>query len=225
MNELINTQDGSHSLLSERFGVTYHSRYGAIQESRHVFIEAGLYFQAIQAKELHILEMGFGTGLNAYLTLLVGDEKKLHISYEAIEAYPLTLEEANQLNYPQCLGVSPANEGLFYKMHELSWGESHQLTTGFSLTKHLIKLENFKPGVADYFHLVYFDAFSPSAQPELWEPPIWKKLYDAIAPGGALVTYCAKGMFKRNLRDAGFGVESLPGPPGKREMTRAIKPS
>lgn len=224
MNELISTQDGSHSILSERFGVAYHSRYGAIQESLHVFIQAGLYFQAFQTKKLHILEMGFGTGLNAFLSMLEGRNKNLEVNYEAIDAYPLSTEEASLLNYPACLEVDNETGALFYEMHKKSWGEHHQLTPAFSLKKHLIKLEDYQPEQPDYFNLIYFDAFSPTAQPELWEPPIWEKLYHAIAPGGTLVTYCAKGAFKRNLRAVGFNIENPPGPPGKREMTRALKP-
>lgn len=221
MREIFSTQDGSHSLYSHQFRDTYHSRYGAIQESRHVFIQAGLFYKLPCVKTLHILEMGFGTGLNAYLTLLESDSRDVRILYDTIEAYPISLEEAKQLNYPVLL-AAPHTEAVFGQMHSLGWGEQHQLSAQFTFRKWQEDLLSFD--LPESVDLIYFDAFSPETQPELWEPPVWKKLYTALNPDGILVTYCAKGIVKRHLRDAGFKVESLPGPPGKREMTRAIKP-
>jgi tRNA U34 5-methylaminomethyl-2-thiouridine-forming methyltransferase MnmC len=221
-NALIETQDGSHSLLSGVFGVSYHSKYGAIQESSHVFIQAGLHWKALHSKQLRILEIGFGTGLNAYLTLLETQRLGLKVFYETIEAYPISIEQAAALNYPLILEYSAPPPALFMQLHEAPFGEATLITTRF----HLLKLQmNF--GDIQYsnaFDLVYFDAFAPDAQPELWEQPMLQKIFVALAPGGVMVTYCAKGYVKRNLKAVGFQVEALPGPPGKREMTRCVKP-
>ncbi|HMQ45878.1 MAG TPA: tRNA (5-methylaminomethyl-2-thiouridine)(34)-methyltransferase MnmD [Saprospiraceae bacterium] len=220
---LIETQDGSHSLLSQQLGVSYHSRYGAIQESRHVFIQAGLQYQMLKQKQgIRILEIGFGTGLNALLTLLEAEQYKYPIHYVGLEAYPIALHQVAQLNYPHQL----AQEGLdlpalFRQLHESNWGEWHSISPFFHFRKELIHFEE-----ADYteaFDLIYFDAFAPGAQPELWEKPLMQSMYQALRPDGVLVTYCAKGMVKRTLREVGFRVIGLPGPPGKREMTRAEK--
>lgn len=221
-NALIETQDGSHSLLSGVFGVSYHSKYGAIQESSHVFIQAGLHWKVLHSKQLRILEIGFGTGLNAYLTLLETQRLGLKVFYETIEAYPISIEQAAALNYPLILEQSAPPPTLFMQLHEAPFGEANLITTRF----HLLKLQmNF--GDIQYsnaFDLVYFDAFAPDAQPELWEQPMLQKIFVALAPGGVMVTYCAKGYVKRNLKAVGFQVEALPGPPGKREMTRCVKP-
>lgn len=221
MREIFSTQDGSHSLYSHQFRDTYHSRYGAIQESKHVFIQAGLFYKLPCAKTLHILEMGFGTGLNAYLTFLESASRDIRVLYDTIEAFPVSQEEAGQLNYPAILSASQT-EAVFFKMHSLSWGEPHQLSPQFTFRKWQEDLLAFH--LPESVDLIYFDAFSPETQPELWEPPVWEKLFKALNQEGILVTYCAKGIVKRHLRNAGFKVESLPGPPGKREMTRATKP-
>ncbi len=218
-NALIETQDGSHSLLSGAFGVSYHSRYGAIQESSHVFIQAGLHWKALQSKQLRILEIGFGTGLNAYLTLLEAQRLDLKVQYESIEAYPISIEQATTLNYPQIL--EPAAPTLFMKLHAAPFGATSTLTAHFHLLKQQILFHNIQ--YAGEFDLVYYDAFAPDAQPELWEEPMLKKIYEALKRGGIMVTYCAKGYVKRNLKAVGFQVEALPGPPGKREMTRCLK--
>lgn len=219
-NTLIETQDGSHSLLSGVFGVSYHSRYGAIQESSHVFIQAGLHWKALQSKTLRILEIGFGTGLNAYLTYLEGSRLDLKIHYESIEAYPISIEQAAALNYSQILEPAYARR-MFLEMHEAPFGIEAWLTTHFHLLKQQILFSDIQYSAA--FDLVYYDAFAPDAQPELWEQPMLQKIYDALKPGGIMVTYCAKGYVKRNLKAVGFQVEALPGPPGKREMTRCLK--
>ncbi len=219
-NVLIETQDGSHSLLSGAFGVSYHSRYGAIQESAHVFIKAGLHTKAIHSKQLRILETGFGTGLNAYLTLLEAQRLHLDVYFESFEAYPVSMEEAAALNYPAILeaGVSPT---LFMDLHKAQFGEKTLITKEFHLLKQMLDFNEIQH--AGSFDLVYFDAFAPDEQPELWEQPMLRKVYDALNTGGILVTYCAKGYVKRNFKAVGFQVEALPGPPGKREMTRCIK--
>lgn len=218
-NALIETQDGSHSLLSGVFGVSYHSRYGAIQESSHVFIRAGLHWKALQTKQLRILEIGFGTGLNAYLTLLETQRLDLKVHYESIEAYPISIGQAAALNYPKIL--EPESPTLFMELHTAPIGTVAPVTTNFHLLKEQILFHDIQ--YAGEFDLVYYDAFAPDAQPDLWEEPMLKKIYDALKPGGIMVTYCAKGYVKRNLKAVGFQVEALPGPPGKREMTRCLK--
>lgn len=218
---IFETQDGSHSIYSEDHGVSYHSKYGAIQESRHVFIEAGLRHLAIGRSDIGILELGFGTGLNAYLSLLEADARKLEIYYEAVEAFPISVEQASLLNYPSQVDAPATLAGQFMKLHTLPWEEEYSLNSYYTFRKVHSRFENYWP--QPRFDVVFFDAFAPNAQPELWEETILEKMYEALLPGGVLVTYCAKGVVKRRLRSVGFDVEALPGPPGKREMTRGIK--
>lgn len=219
MSKIFETQDGSHSIYSESYGVSYHSKYGAIKESMHVFIQAGLFYRIPGAEQLSVLDIGFGTGLNALLTLVEAGKRQLPVYYEAIEAYPISVEEAAQLNYPVLLDSNLSD--IFLQMHEMPWGESRQITPYFSFCKKQSRFESL--GYAEAFDVVYFDAFAPNAQPELWEEDILKKMYDALKEKGVLTTYCAKGVVKRCLKRLGFAVESLKGPPGKREMTRAVK--
>lgn len=220
---IVETQDGSHSLISERFGVSYHSKYGAVQESRHVFIEAGLHLKLPGLSVVNVLEMGFGSGLNALLSLLAAHETEKAITYHAVEAFPITLEQAQALNYSDFLASdSIPYQALFQELHRCSWGEEHPISDKFTFLKWLSTIEDqILP--SSFYHVVYFDAFAPSSQPELWTPDVLGKFYDALTPGGVLVTYCAKGTVKRALKSLGFKVEGIPGPPGKREMTRAIK--
>ncbi len=218
--KIFETQDGSHSIFSEAYGVSYHSRYGAIQESRHVFIEAGLYPLLLTRQKIKVLEIGFGTGLNAFLTFLETTRREVEIHYRGIEAYPITAEQARQLNYPAQLQWDDLRP-VFLSMHDDTWGETQQLGDRFYFRKDQIRIEALVLEPA--FDLIYFDAFAPNAQPELWEEPILSAMYQALTEQGVLVTYCAKGVVKRILKNLGFSVESLPGPPGKREMTRAVK--
>lgn len=220
IDEIFETQDGSHSILSRRYGVSYHSKYGAIQESRHVFIEAGLYDKALQQKNISILEIGFGTGLNALLTFYEAERHEWNIRYEAIEAYPIELSQAAQLNYANQL-KSESLQAVFSALHEYSWDDQHDFSPYFSFRKVRKLFQDIQ--YEDQFDLIYFDAFAPNAQPELWEPPFLALLYKALHNGGTLVTYCAKGSVKRAFKEVGFTIEALPGPPGKREMTRCIK--
>jgi tRNA U34 5-methylaminomethyl-2-thiouridine-forming methyltransferase MnmC len=219
MNKIFLTDDGSHSLMSETFGDSYHSKFGAIQESQHVFIEAALNYLTAKGKtDLTILEIGFGTGLNVLMTFREAERQNLKIHYLTIEKYPLSIEQAETLNYAEQLMVDSA---VFKTLHSCNWGENVQLSTHFSFEKRendcqSIDLEN----VAD---IIYFDAFAPQIQPELWETPILQSLFTALKIGGVLTTYCAKGAVKRALKEVGFQLESLPGPVGKREMTRALK--
>ncbi|MEM6726158.1 MAG: tRNA (5-methylaminomethyl-2-thiouridine)(34)-methyltransferase MnmD [Bacteroidota bacterium] len=227
-NALFLTGDGSHSISSGKFGVSYHSRHGAIQETQHVFIDAGLRFKAVQSDSISILEIGFGTGLNALMTYLEAAKRNLSIHYHTIEAYPIDPDFLDQFNYIELLAGehpvsldAPIASFAFRQMHALAWNEMHVLDPPFYFHKMLGLFEevSFPSGI----ELVYFDAFAPNAQAEFWEVPFLQKVYDCMAPEGALVTYCAKGSFKRNLKAVGFTVERLPGPPGKREMTRALK--
>ena len=220
MNELFQTQDGSHSIFSEQFGVSYHSKYGAIQETQHVFINAALRFKAVLQTDLHILEVGFGTGLNAYMTLLEALRRNLHIRYTAFEAFPISLEAAKQLNYIDLLPTSDF-AAQFLQLHEAPWNQSIPIQPNFLFEKCLQTFQSIE--AVEAFDIIYFDAFAPTAQPELWEADLLSKMYIALKREGVLVTYCAKGVVKRTLKAVGFQIEALKGPPGKREMTRAIK--
>lgn len=218
--KLVKTEDGSHSLFVEALDENYHSIYGAIQEAKHVFIEAGLhYFKAKAA--LRILEIGFGTGLNAFVTYLENQTNQQQIDYVGVEAFPVVSSEYNMLNYAKELEAD-VHQSQFLKLHEVAWEGSQTIDTHFKLTKLETTFEALK--IASYhFDIIYFDAFAPSAQPELWSQEIFDKMYAALKPNGILVTYCAKGVVKRTMKAAGFTIEGLPGPKGKREMTRAIK--
>lgn len=221
LTEMFETQDGSHSLIALDYGVSYHSKYGAVQESRHVFIEAGLYPLLLKKKPLQLLEIGFGTGLNAFLTFLEAERLQIPIHYEAIEAFPLAVNLISALNYPKT-AASDAYPGIFQELHETPWEADVQVGSFFTLHKRKEKAEvlHYLPR----FDLIYYDAFAPGAQPELWETQVLSAMYLALKPGGVLVTYCAKGEVKRRLKTIGFSLESLQGPPGKREMIRARKP-
>jgi len=221
------THDGSHTLYSPELNENYHSINGAVDESTHVFIEAGLK-PVLQAKKgIYVLEVGFGTGLNAWLSACYVQKNYPDslVSYVALEPYPVPPEIIGQLNYTQAPvsnSLSPMRE-LYYQLHETPWEtETKVLYNQFHLRKFPVRLEEFKPYWL--FDLIFYDAFAPGKQPEMWEKSLFKSLYDKTVPGGTLVTYCAKGQFKRDLREIGWEVESLPGPTGKREMTRAIKP-
>ncbi len=213
------TEDGSSSLFHIGLNETYHSIHGAIQESRHVFIENGL--EALlqkKKKEIAILEVGFGTGLNALLTLLRTKSEGVQITYTAIEAYPLSLETLSLLNYSTVLEATID----FQKIHHCEWNVLAQISENFMLEKLHKKIYDvvFEK---QSFDLIYFDAFAPSKQPEMWEPSILEKVVEAMKPNGTFVTYSSKGQLKRDLISLGLSVEKLPGPPGKREMIRAIK--
>lgn len=215
------TGDNSHTLYSERFKATYHSIRGAISESKHVFIQNGLQFvhEQLQAKEISILEVGFGTGLNAFMTYMYAKEHDLKINYHSIEAYPVPLSATPRFNYAN--EFSDREKIVFNQMHQQEWNRVGQISGSFSFTKHLCLLEEFSSKQKN--DIIYFDAFSPSEQPELWTETIFKKMYDLLHPNGVLVTYCAQGQMKRNMKQAGFKVKALPGFGSKREMTRGEK--
>lgn len=210
---IVTTADGSHSLYIAEFDEHYHSVHGAIQESKHVFIDAGLRPLA-SLPQLNILEIGFGTGLNALLTFLSAPDQKIH--YTSLEAFPVEASVASSLNYCGLLG---SNEQAFFEnMHNCEWERDIIISENFSLHKMKAKLQEAEFEMQ--FDLVYFDAFAPRVQPELWTEEIFSKLFSVMTANSILVTYCAKGEVKRNLKKAGFIVETLPGPPGKREMVR-----
>ena len=208
MIKIITTSDGSHSLLNTELDETYHSKHGALQESLHVFIKNGLdHFAAInQVEEVRIFEVGFGTGLNALLA--ARSEKK--VNYTSIEAFPLSAEIYTQLNYEP--------KDLLLQLH----ANSQLATRNFKFTKLNATLQSIDLS-GSRFDIIFFDAFAPSKQPELWELAMIKKVCDTLTPGGLFVTYCAKGQLKRDLRSLNLEVETLPGPPGKKEMVRGTK--
>lgn len=218
--EIIVTGDGSHSISVPELNVAYHSVHGAIQESMHVFIKAGLIDSGIfdYIGVHNVLEVGFGTGLNALLTLVEADKHKNRIYYTAIEPYPLDKEIIDQLNYCEQLGQQNS-QPLFKRMHGCNWEEMFEITQYFRLTK--LKRNLFDHSSEDPYSIIYFDAFAPNAQPELWTKEVFDKMYSILQPGGILVTYCSKGDVRRNMIAAGFEVEKLPGPLRKREMLRA----
>lgn len=213
--EIIITSDGSTTIHLPDWNEQYHSIHGAIQEAKHVFIKNGLNF--ISSDEISILEIGFGTGLNCFITFLETQKK---INYVGIEAYPVNKEEAKKMNYITELNAEKY-KSLFDKIHSISWGKTHKITSNFTLTK---RKEFFKD-ISDNnkFNLIYFDAFGARVQPELWTEEIFQKMYKALKINGVLVTYAAKGSVRRAMLSVGFSVERLQGPPGKREMLRATK--
>lgn len=217
---LFETKDGSHSIFSDKYGVSYHSKYGAIQETQHVFINAGLRLKAVEQSDISILEIGFGTGLNAFMTFLENEKRGLSIDYVGVEAYPISMEIANTLNYAAQVN-QPESQAVFQKLHELKWNDTAAISPYFKLTK--VKKMFQELDYKNQFDIIYFDAFAPTSQPELWEIPLLTSMFEALKTNGILVTYCAKGQFKRDLKTVGFTVEAIPGPPGKREMTRALK--
>ncbi|MDR0294917.1 MAG: tRNA (5-methylaminomethyl-2-thiouridine)(34)-methyltransferase MnmD [Prevotellaceae bacterium] len=215
---IIITDDGSPTFFVPELNECYHSTRGAVSESLHVFIDAGLREvssrrSAVGSSGVRILEVGFGTGLNALLAMLYAEEHKMTIYYESLEKYPLSEEEAAILNY--------SNKDKLAVLHACAWEEPVQLTTGFTLCKRRIDVLAYKLDKA--FDLIYFDAFAPAVQPDLWSKELFAKLCAAMSPDGVLVTYSAKGTVKSALRAAGFEVQRLPGAAGKRHMIRAIK--
>ena len=215
---IILTADGSHSLESSIEAEAYHSVNGALQESQHVFIGAGL--KAIKETTLNILEIGFGSGLNALLTLLEAEKEGLNVYYEAIEKYPIESDIVNQLNYCEILNIS--KEQYFFPLHTCAWDKEFSITDSFTLKKCKADLCLYH-SLCNNFNLVYFDAFSPDTQPELWSVDVFSNIYQRMQRGGVLVTYSSKGIVKRNLRDVGFTIERLAGAKGKRHMLRAVK--
>lgn len=215
--KVITSGDGSQTLYLPDQDESYHSVHGALTESLHVFISAGMHqFPALS--ELRLFEFGFGSGLNALLTALEAEKNQQVVQYTAIEKYPLEASITAQLKYAS----DPETQALFQEIHQAEWDKSVKLTPHFTLQKWYGGMEKLLQ-VQTSFHLIYFDAFAPRVQPELWTIDMFSRLFSLLEDGGLLVTYCAKGEVKRNMKAAGFFVEAIPGPPGKREMTRAWK--
>lgn len=216
--EIITTADGSVTIHLPEMNESYHSKFGAIQEAKHVFIQNGL--ALFEGKPLSILEIGFGTGLNAFITFLESQKNKQSIYYTGVEAYPVAQQEAALLNYVTVLESGEYSD-IFTKMHTCGWGEDVALADNFVLNKQQLKFEGIN--VSDAYDLVYFDAFGYPSQPDLWSEEIFRKMYTALKPNGILVTYACRSVIKKAMQAAGLTTEKLPGPPGKREMLRARK--
>ena len=216
--EIIQTSDGSTTIHIPEWKESYHSKHGAIQEANHVFIKNGL--SLFEGKDIAIMEIGFGTGLNAFITFLESSKLKQNIDYVGVEAYPVSNEELAAMNYVAELGVT-SQQSIFDLMHQSNWEEKCIIDGHFDLTKR----KQFFDDIVDenYFDLIYFDAFGYHVQPDLWSTEIFRKMYNALKDNGVLVTYAARGVVKRSMIEVGFTVEKLAGPPGKREMFRAIK--
>ena len=217
-NSLIVTADGSHTLLADAQGTEiYHSRYGALQESEHVFIRNGLNLLAGAPGKVRLLEVGFGTGLNALLAYRWTEQNHTHIEYTGLEPNPIPGDIVHLLNYPQLMGVEPIN---LERFHQAPSQQRISFWDYFSFKWRSESLENADLE-EDYFDIIFFDAFSPRYQPDVWSVENFEKLHHALKPNGLLVTYCAKSELQRTLKQVGFDVSKLPGPPGKREMIRA----
>lgn len=216
------TEDGSHTIFIPAKNVTYHSMYGALQESRHVFIDCGLKYFRHHSSEvqgsIRVFEMGLGTGLNALLTWNDASSLKQKIVYHAVELYPLTDTEIQSLNYDDLI----LNKNIqLAVIHQAPWNELIELDEYFSFIKIKENIQDFI--TSENFHIIYFDAFDPNTQPELWTEKIFKKMFSMLYANGILVTYSSKGAVQRAMKAAGFVIEKLKGPPGKREIIRAIK--
>ena len=217
--EIITTADGSKTIQLKEWNEQYHSIHGAIQEAYHVFIKHGL--NLFRNQSINILEIGFGTGLNAFITFLEAPNLDLNIAYRGVEAYPVSAGELSQLNYISELKVEDFREQ-FYLMHQSSWEDLVVISDYFRLYKEQCDFREIN--AENRFELIFFDAFGARVQPELWTEDVFEIMFRALKNEGILVTYAAKGSVRRAMHEVGFEVERLPGPPGKREMLRARKP-
>ena len=216
--KLEQTADGSYTLYVPELDEHYHSVKGALTESQHIFIDMGLKHSSVTAP--HILEIGLGTGLNCVLTLLEAKESQRHVHYTGIERYPLNEEIIRKLNYPSIIGKECEED--YFAIHQAPWEEDVCLSPWFTLHKMEGDFTHYT--FEQKYDIIYFDAFAPEKQPEMWEQSLFDNLYNVLNEGGILTTYCAKGVVRRMLQTAGFKVERLPGPPGgKREILRATK--
>ncbi|WP_452222952.1 tRNA (5-methylaminomethyl-2-thiouridine)(34)-methyltransferase MnmD [Lacinutrix chionoecetis] len=220
--KIITTNDGSKTIHIPEWNEQYHSTHGAIQEAKHVYLKQGLaFFCASEGfeknKPISILELGFGTGLNTFLTAIETERLKLQCHYVGVEAFPVIAEELKQLNYTETLN----NEIIFKTIHDCKWDKDCEITPTFQLKK--LQIDFFRITDINKYNIIYFDAFGPRVQPELWTETIFSILYKALKPKGVLVTYCAQGDARRAMLSVGFSVSKIEGPPGKRHMLRAIK--
>lgn len=216
---IITTGDGSHSLYHEELHETYHSTHGALRESEHVFIEAGFNRINVDKKQIQLLEIGFGTGLNAWLTAKSSEKNGIMVNYFSLEPFPISSQVYHSLSFGE---TTAAEQNLLQQLHESPWEIETPIHPYFNLHKSTTRLQTFETDIK--FDLIYYDAFGPPAQPEMWTKELLQKISNMMNSGGILVTYCAKGQVRRDLQSSGLTVERLPGPPGKREMLRAIKP-
>ena len=232
LSEIELTADGSHTLFVPSMDEHYHSVNGAKTEAEHIYINYGL--RESCASTLHVLEIGFGTGLNAFLTLIEAQKLQKKTIYTSLELYPLPLEKVQKLNYPDV--IYPEFASLYYNLHRVIWNEPCEITPDFSLLKvnidfthiaHPDESAKWSLGKSGNqlvsYNVVYFDAFAPEKQPEMWNQELFDAIYASMSHNGILTTYCAKGVIRRMLQSSGFTVERLPGPPGKREVLRATK--
>lgn len=213
--EIQTTADGSSTLYRPDMDEHYHSTNGALTEAEHVYIQTGLL--ATSNSPLAVLEIGFGTGLNAILTYLTAEQSCLPVDYTTCELYPLSLETIEQLHFHLPDGATT----VYKELHQCPWNNPYRVSPHFTFTKLHTDLTQLP--LTGRYDVVYFDAFAPDKQPEMWTEQIFKHIYEHTNPGGVLVTYCAKGVVRRMLQSVGFTTERLPGPPGKREMLRARK--
>lgn len=220
--EIIQTEDGSKTINFPELKESYHSKHGAVNEAKHVFIDTGLsyWLSKNDSTSLSILEIGFGTGLNAFITCLESEKRKQLINYVGVEAYPVSIQESLVMDYPLALSVEDKNP-FYLEMHQSSWEEKHSIHPYFKLQKRKQLFEDIQD--QNCFDIIYYDAFGARVQPDLWTVDMFKKMYEALKYNGVLVTYSAKGSVRRAMQEVGFKVERLPGPPGKREMLRATK--
>ncbi len=216
--EIILTKDGSSSIFLPKLNETYHSKFGAIQEAKHVFIKNGLLL--FNDKSVSILEIGFGTGLNAFITFLEAQKNNQNINYVGVEAYPVELDIISQLNYVSELDATK-HQAIFNEIHQCDWEMENKIESNFNLTKRKQKFQDISD--SSKYNLIYFDAFGFDVQPELWNEEIFQLMYETLLPNGILVTYACRTSIKKAMIHAGFKVEKLPGAPGKREMLRAVK--
>jgi len=231
-SEIQLTADGSHTLFVPSMDEHYHSVNGAKTEAEHIYINYGL--SQCKASSINILEIGFGTGLNAYLSLVESENSNRKIVYTSLELYPLSMNQVKELNYPKV--IYPEFADLYYRLHEAEWGKLSEIVPTFSLLKintDFTKISDSEKSLEwtlgtienklVLYDVVYFDAFAPEKQPEMWQQEFFDSIYKSMNTNGILTTYCAKGVIRRMLQSAGFKVEKLPGPPGKREVLRATK--
>jgi tRNA U34 5-methylaminomethyl-2-thiouridine-forming methyltransferase MnmC len=217
MSEIKITADGSHTLYVKDLDEHYHSIHGAIAESKHIFIDAGLLF--LKKNDIRIIEMGFGTGLNAFMTLMEAEQTGINVFYTGIEKYPVSTDLTSQLNYADFFPEEYMED--YLKINDSPWNDTITIRNNFQLRKIEADIRDYQ--IDEFVDLVYYDAFAPDKQPELWTDEIFQRFFQAMNPGGILTTYAAKGKVRRSMIGAGFHVERIPGPPGKREMLRAIK--
>ena len=219
LRKIIETDDGSHTLFVPELNEHYHSSHGALQEAEHIFIKDALDFSLKGKKSLNVLEIGFGTGLNALLTMHYAQLKGLRVHYHALEKYPVKAKEYSVLNYASQMRL---DETSFLDLHHANWENDVEISNGFTLRKVQVDFREMQLP-AHYFDVVYFDAFGPDVQPELWSEQVFRMIYNSMKEGGVMTTYSVKGVIRRAMKSVGFDVEKIPGPVGKREISRAIK--